>query len=163
MIDAKRFPLDFDVLEKGSVVTRAEIEHIYRVTYGTDQYSLKALALGQAIETMLDARGLCVTVKIDKGELRILTDAEASEYNRCEAMRGFKRMMRRHRKGAEVQIDNLTPAQAIAHDRGLQVSGAMIFAAKKAKKEALRALPYERQTPFLLDMRNDDDAETSEE
>jgi hypothetical protein len=155
-MNAERFPIDFDRLEKGSVVTVAEVERIYGVKQGTDKYNLKALVLGEAIERALEGRGEHVTVKCEKGNLVVLRDAEASKYNASEAMRHLRGMERRHRQMGRVDVSELTAAQRMEHNRRHLIIGSMLLAAAKARKMTVATLVHKRRTPGLLPQGGED-------
>lgn len=158
MTDARRTPLDFDSLDKGSVVTREEIECIYNCKFGTTEYSIRAMKLAETIEKELEARNLYVTVKQENGALVILDDTTASRYNAGQAMLAFSRMARRHHKLQQVDVAKLTDEDRTRHARGIMVIGTMLLAARKAKREALKALPHIRNTPELVTIKDSTNA-----
>jgi hypothetical protein len=141
----ERFPFDYDALGKGDVITVERLQDLTGLTYGTTAFSLQVLRYQKVIEDELLARGRAVTVCSEKGSLRILTDAEASEYGAKLFASRFRQMMTAHRGCLRVDVTNLDDEQKAAHGRTLLTQGAMLAAARTAKRESLTA--HERVTP----------------
>ena len=87
---AENYPFDFDNLHKGTSFTGEELSRIVNEKIGTDAYSFQVMELKQTIERELASRGLLVTIKHEGYGLRILTDAEATEYNSKRFYSGLK-------------------------------------------------------------------------
>ena len=145
-----KYPLDFDLLQKGDTIPVKRLVHLCGAQPGTRAYSLYCVQLGHKIEKELAQRGLDVTVAMRKCALCILTDSEASEYNHSEVQRGFDRMKRRHAKLLTVDTGTFDQQQKARHDRHVVVAGAMVLAAYQARKQACKGMPYTRKTPGLL-------------
>jgi len=144
----KRRPIDFDILEKGDVIPTSDLEALTGEVYGTSAYSLAILKYQMEIRNRLADRGLFVTVKCDRGALRILTDSEASQYNfdRCRAhVRGI---VQSHSRAVNVDVAILGKADITAHTRRLAISGHFVQAVLNARK-TLPVTGHKRKTPGL--------------
>jgi hypothetical protein len=146
--DIQYYPLDFDALQKGDVITIDRLEAITDKQRGTQAFQLAVLSLRERIINECKDRDRFFTVAIVKGNLRILTDEEAAVYN----SRTFKMGMKRSRKSlsrlAKVDMNNLDDLQKKSHERNLIVFGKMLQAARSAQK-SLTAAPHQRTLPGL--------------
>lgn len=123
-------PLDFDALQKGDALAPETIEKITGFPIGTRRYELGVLQLRQRILRELEDRGRPVTVAVDGGCLRILTDEEAAEYNPHQFRVGFRKLLRAHRRALHVDASQLTAEQRAALERSIVVQSKMISAAR---------------------------------
>ena len=146
--DIQYYPLDFDALQKGDVITIDRLEAITGKRRGTQEYQLAVLGLRERIISECKDRDKFFTVAIVKGNLRILKDDEAAIYN----SRTFKMGMKRSRKSlsrlAKVDVGNLDDLQKKSHERNLIVFGKMLQAARSAQK-SITAAPHQRTLPGL--------------
>jgi hypothetical protein len=158
--DIQYYPLDFDALQKGDVITVDRLEAITGKIRGTQDYQLAVLGLRERIVSECKDRDKFFTVAIVKGCLRILKDDEAAVYN----SRTFKMGLRRSRKSltrlAKVDVGNLDDLQKKSHERNLLVFGKMLQAARSAQK-SITATPHQRTLPGLPDG-NKSNGETKE-
>src|SRR5262245_61201860 len=104
-----RYPLDFDTLQKGDVLSRSYLEQILGKAEEGD-FRLQVLDLIRQIEK--NCNYTCRTQHESKtgrlAAIRILTDSEAARYNpqRCDQhMAGFRRRLK---LAAQVLTANLT-------------------------------------------------------
>lgn len=148
MCETKRFPLDFDALDKGSVVGPDVIREAYGIPPTSHLYSGKQVELAIRIERELKARGKRVTCRCDHFDILVLDDPGASRHNRRLFRKGVKRLHRAFRKLAEVDRGNLDEGQRKDHDRALVVNGAMLAGINEARRE-IQAIAYKRTTPGL--------------
>ena len=159
--DIQYYPLDFDALQKGDVITIDRLEAITGKQRGTQAFQLAVLSLRERIISECKDRDKFFTVAIVKGNLRILKDDEAAVYN----SRTFKMGMKRSRKSlsrlAKVDVGNLDDLQKKSHERNLIVFGKMLQAARSAQK-SLAATPHQRTLPGLPD-KNGNGGEGSKE
>lgn len=140
------FPLDFDALKKGDVISLGQLQEITQEKYGSDAYRFKLMKLSERIQDELDDRGLPVTVASEGGELKILTDPEASNYNGMYFRTRMRQMMRAHRRAMAVERENLTELQKQEHDRRVEVQGRYV-GALIGEKEKLAVEACERSVP----------------
>ncbi len=135
---AERFPLDYDAIRKGDMMTKDELARKFNEQPGSDAYRFKLMALQATIERELDDRGRPVTVKIHHEGLCVLTDEMASEHNARQTYLGFRRMLRSHRRNMNVDQSNLAHDQKMEHQRTLIVNGRMAQAAASGRRAAFR-------------------------
>ena len=128
-----RYPMDFDDLQKGDIITVQELERLTGKKFGTNEFAFKALSLQAQIS---DATGF--TVKIRNGEeLHILTDEEASKHNHNEFQRHKKGMFRRNRLMGLVDMNALSETMRAEHERKLIKQGQLLQAMSGAKKQKI--------------------------
>lgn len=138
--EAKRFPFDFDALQKGDYITPEKLTEIIGSKPDTQRYKFKVLRIVKQMRQYLFHKGLVWTIKVEKDGIRICTDEQASEYNPTQYDFARKRMKRLYAQNAAVDISNLTDETKAAHLRRLQVHGMEITALNKSRIEALRSL-----------------------
>lgn len=139
--EVEKWPVDFDVLDKGDVIPVEQLEKILGIPQTHPQYSVKLLGWKHWLENEMAARGKLVVSRTDHGALRILTDAEAAIYlpERFEA--GLSVSTRAHRKLLHVDTTKLSHLEQaeLSHQRTLQ---AMILGAiKKTVKIVIKQRP----------------------
>jgi len=126
-----RYPLDWDELSKGDVLSANELQRITGKTPGTDEFRFACMTLQSLIQAKTR-----FTVKL-KGDhtLHVLFDAEAAEHNQ-QLFDQFKRsMVSRHFLNCEVDVDQLSPAQRARHDRTLLVQSRYVSAVGQTAKD----------------------------
>lgn len=148
MQTATRHPIDYDALAQGHTITQDELKRITNCKPGTKQYQLKCLALQSQIEREMRERGRIWTIKIEKDEIRILTDAEASPYNHALQVQARGALFRRFALNSAVNIAELTEDQRKEHDRFMEVDGKYVLALQ-ATRQQLRLKAHKRATPAL--------------
>lgn len=74
----ERYPMDFEVLERGSVISREDVQHILNVeNVESNAFRFGLMALQEKIEThFLDDRGDLVDTYTEQGALHICTHSE---------------------------------------------------------------------------------------
>lgn len=142
------YPLDFDALNKGDVVTADRLEQITSEKRGTKDYQFKVMALAQRVETELAERGLSVIAVVRREQIRILTDEEASEHTERLGEHAVKKLHRGFRKSAAVDTSGFTEEQQADHQRRLLRLGRYVAAIKAARKE-LTVEPTVRTVPGI--------------
>lgn len=126
-----KYPIDFDLLEKGQTITVEELTTILGKKPGTDPYQFALLGL-QALVNEKTA----LTAKItDKFELRILTDEEAARHNYKLGIQGVRAMRYRHQKALEVDIALLSDESRNQHERNLIVMSRYVSAITATSKQ----------------------------
>lgn len=142
------YPLDFDTLEKGTVIPREKVEEIMGVKFTSPRYQFKLMALVDMIQRGLKKRGLLWTVVIRGDQVRILTDAEAVEHNQKQTERGRRKMTRAFVRNRAVDVSQLSEEQKQTHERQLLNQGRMLQAMRVALR-AIKSEAHQRQTPGL--------------
>ena len=149
MTDARIYPIDTDQLHKGSVIHAQEIANIFHAQQGTERFNLCSLRLREYITDKFAERSETVTVVSDRGNLRILTDAEAAEYNRDEFKRKSRQMLHIHKRNCGVNTAALDEKQQRDHERVIMRQSAVLSHMREGWKTPL--LAHERQTPKLIE------------
>lgn len=148
--DPAPFPLDFDALRKGDVVSPETIEDIYGCPRSDRAYSMKLLILRDKIIKERRRRGSPVTVRAEGDSLVILTDSESAEYNASECESAVRSIRSSHRRSMEVDVGNLTNAERDRHLRALQMQAMQIVAISKARRASLK-LPTPEPSPRAIE------------
>ena len=147
-MNPERYPLDFDALNKGDVLTPESLARITSTEVGTPAYQFAILGLRCEIERELEAAGRPVTVKQDGDGLRILTDEEATDYNHAQLQAGLRKVARSHRRNLLVDRTQLSIEKQKAHDRRLIAEGAYVQSIAETRKR-LPVLPHQRTVPGI--------------
>jgi hypothetical protein len=148
MSTVDKYPLDFDALKKGDVVSVAKQEDIFQVKAAHEKFWSQSLALKERIQKEMALRGLPVTVRHDHGALVICTDPDASEYNDRTRKMYLRRFARTHKRNLSVDRSKLEAADLEKHDRNNGIYGAVLAAALKVRRRMVLQ-PAERKTPGL--------------
>jgi hypothetical protein len=149
MMQATRFPIDYDALNKGDTIPADRCEQILGIKQSVPRYALALLGLKERVEDELHERGKNWTLRTEKGALRVLTDAEASTYNHHESRRHRHALKRRFALGSAVDMANLTDDQRKEHERTLYTDGRYVQAMEDTRKQ-LRSEAHQRATPKQL-------------
>lgn len=136
--------LDTESLIKGDSIDTAEIERVTGAKYGTMQFQFQAMQLAQKIMTERPE----MVARIDRGNIRILEDGEASEYCNDRYNAHYNGMRRANQKAGMVDRAQLTDEERRTHDKRVQFQGAVLAAAmKEAKKFKIDYSESTRATP----------------
>lgn len=131
------WPLDFDALQKGDVISQERIEAIYRVKFSdADTYRLAVMKLVERIE----AERSDLYPRTSKNTIVIMTDAEAEAYN-CDRMKkhveALQRDTRRRGRIERKEFDDAGRRAAESRDIGYGALAAISARAlRKANQEA---------------------------
>lgn len=126
-----KYPLDFDAIFKGQVITQAELEQITGKKSGTDEYQFALLSL----QSMIQEKTSC-TVKIsNKVELKVLTDEEASQHNYKLFLQNVRGMRSRFELNTAVDVAELSEGQRTKHERNLVVQSLYVQAITTTAKQ----------------------------
>jgi hypothetical protein len=147
METAKIYPIDTDQLNKGDKITPEEIASIFHAIPGTADYALQSLRLRDYITQRFMERSEVVTIIAEKNALRILTDAEAAEYNRDAFKKRSRQMLHIHLRACGVDTANLDDKQQREHERVLLRQGVVLSHMRYGWKAPLIA--NERKTPKI--------------
>jgi hypothetical protein len=152
MSDVRRFPIDFDAVQKGDSWAPDVLEELTSTRRGTVSYQFACLELRARIMRECLDRGKPVTVAMVKGSLRVLTDEEAALYNVKTFKSGLRRSVRSVKRLARVNPANLNEAQRAEHERNLTLCSLMMTAARKARRERLQVTAHVRSVPGLPEL-----------
>lgn len=145
----QKYPLDFDALQKGDVITPEQITEIFGIEpsdRSNYQWSLRSLA--RTIERQMQRRGRPVTVDIRGYSIHVLTDKEAIRANEDEYQAGWRRMKRRYKKMLEVDVSNLSVEDKKVHARCVEIMSKQTQAAEKVEQRYV-AEGTKRRSPGL--------------
>lgn len=129
-----QFPLDFEALQRGTVISIKELEQVLGLKYqpGETTWAFAVMGLQAQICNFTD-----LTAVIDNGAIRILTDAEASQNNFRAVQLHTRRIYRRNRKLLQVDRQQLTPEQQAEHESRVRVSGSIVAALLGATRKVI--------------------------
>src|SRR3990167_11413014 len=119
----EKFPLDFDLLDKGSVISADTLTDIFSLPVDDPRYRLKCLSLVEQITRQLSDRGIEATVCQSRGSIRVLTDSEATTYNERQGLLGRRKIRKSFRRLLNVDTANLSDKERSAHDKRLLLLG----------------------------------------
>ena len=117
-----KFPLDFDTLDKGSVIPQSKIEEILGKKANEPGYQFELLELRNRILSELAHRGKKVAIKQDHGDLVILNDGEASVYLFTWEIRHLRGYMRKHDTLLAVDSTKLSLDEKVEHRKRIEIS-----------------------------------------
>jgi hypothetical protein len=143
-----RYPVDFDVLERGDSIAIEQLESILRTKKTDRLFSLRACGLGKLIERTLAQRGKVVTCRVKNGALLVCDDEDMSEYNRKRHRKALRKVVRSHVQTAAVDVSRLSDEQRAMHERDV-CNQAKYVAALAATRKEIRLAAAKRVTPGL--------------
>jgi len=150
MQNTKRYPLNFENLKKGDVITEDQLVEILKEPKESVKFWSKKLALRMEIMDRLAEMGNPVTVKETKGDLVILTDLEASTYNNRMFTNTVRQLVRTHNRSCQVDDSDFGEDERKRHRRMIEINGRTIQGALLGRRGKLQLPPYERTTPGLI-------------
>jgi hypothetical protein len=147
MEDAVRYPVDYDAVHKGDVIDIKRVEEILGKRYGTVAYQAKIVGFICEFQNQLWDRGKPFTVINRRGTVAILTDTEASVYNRRWFLGRKRGLLKNHRQLLHVDASQFDPDTAKGHDRAVVIQGRTLAAMLEAR--TIRPVAYQRATAML--------------
>jgi len=145
------YPMDFDQLEKGSVITAEQLEQITGFDRKEAGFSLAVMRFSGRVTREMGARGIDVVTRVKKNKLHILEDDEASTYTAERGKIFYRGMCRSLRRMAYIDQANLGDKQRKRHERAVHILGHMVLGARKGRGKAIKAMEYKRDTPRVLE------------
>ena len=143
-------PINFDTLQKGSVIHPDDVAQATDCEVGSTAYGLAAMGLCKRIEDDLLSRGMPVTVIIRSGAIHVLSDEEASEYNRRAFYKRLAGMARDHTRMQRVDVGQLSELARAKHEEQL-LSQAKYIAGVRQVRSELRLAPVAKEDPRRLE------------
>ena len=141
-----------DKLQPGQSITQAEIESATGQVESTDPQAYALLLLqirGQLIAHLKRIHGRELTVRIVKGDLHILDDREAADYNPKRYAQGLRIARRAHRRLMAVDVSKLTPQEREQHTRTVCRQASALSSLRAKPTEAVVAIDRP-ETPKLM-------------
>jgi hypothetical protein len=141
-----------DKLQPGQLITQSEIESATGQQEAKDPQAFALLLLrvrADLITHLKRIHGRELTVRIVKGDLLILNDREAADYNPKRYSQGLRIARRAHRRLMAVDVSKLTPEEREAHTK-VVCKQASALSAIRSKPEAVTAHPQRPATPKIM-------------
>lgn len=138
-MEAVRYPLDLDRVQKGLYVTPEEIEEIVGVSRTEASYGLAVMRIIEEIKRNLGDRGVGLVIRQHEYGIKVLTDSEATSYLGARQQRNVQDIGRTHVMQQLVDVAMLTEDEQRAHERRLSRSAAYV--------QALASSGYKRLAP----------------
>lgn len=110
---SERFPLDFDKLQRGDILSPEQVEAAVLKSRTDPDYRLRCLGLRNMIEAhFADVRGDIATVVVRNDGLQILTHAEQAEYAPMKQAQAIRAYRKRHLELGAVDAAQLPSDEA---------------------------------------------------
>jgi len=148
-MEATRYPVDYEALNKGDVLSQEQLEKITDERAGTPHFQLKVLALRAKIETAKEDMGEPVVLASHGNTLCVLTDREASERLNRHRKRAVRWLHRTVKRFVGVDVSDFSEDEVYAHNRRVEIAAKTLGGAVMGQGEAIKALPHKRSTPLL--------------
>jgi len=149
-METKQHPIDYESLTKGTVISIREIENITGISSEEiKKFELARLQLRNQIDRELRNIGIEFTVAQVKGNIKVLTDEEASDYNNRKRQAALGQLCNAHAKITSVDASCFDPELKKKHERRVFLSSKFLQAFQNVRKE-LHLQPYKRNTPKLI-------------
>jgi hypothetical protein len=140
MNTTEKFPFDFEILNKGSVISTDTLEKASGISRTSRKFSLVLLQYAREVEDYFRFdRGVEVIVRTDNDQISILLDVDADEFSEKMFDEGLKKVRRWHRKTLSIDTSGFAADRLSNHHRRCVVQGAQVVAMRKAGRVALRA------------------------
>lgn len=136
--------IPLDTLKKGQFIPPEIVERVACMERSEYSFRFRMLELRQRIQDHFEANGMTVTVCCDGFGLKILTDAEAAEYNAEAFKRRLRGTFEAHRRMMGLDAAALDAGQREAYDRKIIAQGRIIQSISTTN-EQVRLLPYQRR------------------
>lgn len=128
---SNKYPLDFDELEKGDVISTDIIEDAMGTKATDRNFNFKMLALAAMIEKQT---GFNVKAQ-NYTELRILTDEEGVEHNAKTFQHGLNKLRRAGQIARNVNPEQLTSSSMDRLQRQMLNQGRIMQAIKRERRQ----------------------------
>ncbi len=137
MAVAVRYPLDYDSLDKGTIIPKETLKQIFDVHWDKSEFGLRSMALGKNIVEELRLRNRFVIYKTHNHDLLILEDEDAHITQGKRFKARFKGMKRAHRQALTIDSSKFDPDLKKRHVDMLTKQAAMIIGASIAVDKKL--------------------------
>lgn len=124
-----RYPIDFELLQKGQLLTAEFLENTCGQPRGTTKYEFFCMTLAQMI---FNETGF--TAKRSGDDLRILTDSEAAQYNARRVEHHVRGVFQRFDMLVSVDMANLGAGEKREYERQLLNKGRYVQALVSVKR-----------------------------
>ena len=129
------YPLDFDALEKGTVISRGELETIFGFCEIDDIRNWNFKVMGLVALIIQKTNIIC---RSSKGSIILMADSDANDYNLGTHKKAMKLQILSQSRLALIDLDNLTPEELARFESNARIitgtTQAMLSANKLAAK-----------------------------
>jgi hypothetical protein len=143
-----KWPLDFDALDYGSIISNDILEDYYGIPIDDEGFRFKQIDFIQLVDSKLRSRGMIATICVRNSQIKILTHEEAAEYNRKRFNCHVAGMARVHEKNLHVCSQDLSRESRDSHTKTVMFQSKALQAVLKTKSE-FQLEPVKRKTPVL--------------
>lgn len=150
MNEATPYPMDFDVLEKGSVISAEEVERITGLTRAESAHGMAIMRLSGLIQQRLADRELFVITKQSKGAIHVLEDPDASAHAFAEANRHMRGYHRNARRLGTIDVSRLSDIEKRDHENRVMIAARVSRAMRKELSSVRLELRNPPQAPGLI-------------
>ena len=145
----KRWPVSVEPMVKGDSVSIAEMEVLFGLARADIRYPFRVLSLKGYVERELERLERDWTVAQVKGDLRILTDSEATTYHDKGVSRSIGGIYHHHIGLNNVDGRNITEVEKKFLDRAIHRAASAITALITAKVMMPTPRPHVRNLPTI--------------
>ncbi len=140
--------IQYDVtdIQLGDCIDANECERLLEMSSQHKDYAMQLMTLAKQIEHSLWRVGKQFTVCTQNGSIRVLTHAEAIEYNESTFESGKRKMRLAHRRGVAVDTSSLTDELRKRHCDNLAKQGRILSAMRQ--RANLELTPTIKSTPI---------------
>ena len=113
--------IDYDAINKGYIITDAELEKILECSSDTKVFSHRKMQLQGRIESELRSRGKDWVVSGAKERIEVLVDDCASDHCDKQTVKAVRSIEKHHRKRGAIDTGKLSTERRRTHDRKLKI------------------------------------------
>lgn len=146
-----RYPIDVTDLKKGDVIGIDRLKAIIKHPVGSPKWNFGLVNLCQFIMAEKQEIGDPMTACVMDGNVCLLTDPQAAEYNNNYFSRGYRSMFRGLNRQVDVDVRNLSDEQKKLHLRRVEVNSRTAQAAYLGRHNKLKLIDSQRKTPAMLE------------
>jgi len=134
-----KFKVDVSGLEAGDIIEQPICETIIGFDRSTKMYefNFELMQLAEYVQSQLWKIGKQLTVVSHKGSIRVLTHAEASEYNASRFDNAIKKMRKCHKRLVAVNTGGFDQESKNAHSSSLVKTSRILTAIKSTRTEVV--------------------------
>ena len=144
-----KFPFDYETINKGDIVSTAEIEVVLSMSKDHPSFRLALLGLKEQLEKGLTSLGKIYTITTENCCLNVLTDEQAAPYNQALFEQRMRGMRRDHYRNMHVDVSLLSDQSKAEHERTLIVQSLKLAAMRKVNRKQIRIEMAKRNVPGL--------------
>lgn len=128
------YPIDYEKLQKGDVITAAVVHQITGLQPDDRKYGFAILKLCKEAEREMYERNKPATCRIVGSEIHVLSDAVALEHNADQFESGLRKARRSHRRLTWVDSQLLTDEEKKTLEQRLITQSKILVAIKRERR-----------------------------